>query len=75
MPNLAAFHRMLGSAGLEIVERTPMYFLPTGVAHPRAPLLDLARFPFTAAGREKLIVRWFGVPHAAVRVRPARGAG
>jgi tRNA (mo5U34)-methyltransferase len=70
MPNVAGLHRMVRSAGFEILERTGMYFLPTGAAHPRPPLRKLARYPFTAAGREMLIGSVRGIPHAAVAVRP-----
>jgi tRNA (mo5U34)-methyltransferase len=69
IPNVAGLHRMVESAGFEILERTGVYFLPVGAAHPPTPLRALARFPFSAAGREQLINRWRGIPHAAVRAR------
>jgi tRNA (mo5U34)-methyltransferase len=72
IPNVAGLHRMVESAGFEILERTGVYFLPTGAAHPPTPLRALARFPFSAGGREQLINRWRGIPHAAVRVRALR---
>lgn len=69
-PNAAAFRRMVRSAGFEIVERTGIYFLPTGGAHPRPPLWTGWRELLTAGGREKLIIRVKGIPHTAVRARP-----
>ena len=53
-PNVAAFHRMVESAGFEILERTPIYFLPHGVAHPRrrpAARWPASRSPRPAASR------------------------
>jgi tRNA (mo5U34)-methyltransferase len=73
IPNVAGLQRMVESAGFELLERTGVYFLPTGAAHPPTPLRALARFPFSAAGREQLINRWRGIPHAAVRARPLGG--
>jgi tRNA (mo5U34)-methyltransferase len=70
MPNVAAFHRMVESAGFEIIERSGLYFLPMGAAHPRSTPRELARMALSAGGREKLIVALRGIPHAAVRVRP-----
>jgi tRNA (mo5U34)-methyltransferase len=71
-PNRAGLHRMVESAGWEILERSPMYFMPKGTAHPRPRLsLDVLKAMLTPAGRERLVVRWLGVPHAAVRARPA----
>jgi tRNA (mo5U34)-methyltransferase len=72
MPNVAAFHQMVRSAGFEILERTPLYYLPMGPAHPRAGSRELARFALSASGREKLIGHWRGIPHAAVLARPAQ---
>jgi tRNA (mo5U34)-methyltransferase len=69
-PNVAAFRRMVTSAGFEIVERTGIYMLPTGPAHPRAPWYSGWRNVLTAGGREKLIIRAKGLPHTAVRARP-----
>jgi tRNA (mo5U34)-methyltransferase len=70
-PNLAALHRMVESAGFEILRRTPIYFLPHGAAHPKAPRRAMVRFALTPAGREQLIGVWRGLPHAAVLARPA----
>ena len=70
-PNAACLRRMVRSAGFEIVEQTGIYFLPTGPSHPRPPLRAAWRSLFTAGGRERLVVRLLGVPHTAVRVRPA----
>lgn len=69
-PNRCGLHRMVASAGFEIVERTPMYFVPTGDAHPFPPFWRRWRSLVTAAGREGLIIRLRGLPHAAVRARP-----
>jgi tRNA (mo5U34)-methyltransferase len=70
-PNAAAFRRMVRSAGFEITERTGIYFLPTGAAHPQPPVTRMLRGALTAAGREKLVIRLKGIPHTAVRVRPS----
>jgi len=72
-PNRAALHRMAEAAGWEVLERTPVFFLPLGPAHPRPPLGRRAlRATLSARGRERLLVRLLGVPHAALRVRPLR---
>ncbi len=72
-PNRAGLHRMVQAAGWEIVEATGVYFLPTGPAHPKPPVSRaMARAALTARGRERLLIRFAGVPHAAVRARPAR---
>ena len=71
-PNRAGLHRMVEAAGWEIVEATGVYFMPLGEAHPRAPFdVNVLKAALTPAGREKLLIRYLGVPHAAVRVRPA----
>jgi tRNA (mo5U34)-methyltransferase len=70
-PNRAGFLRMLRSAGWEIQEATGVYYLPTGPAHPQPPVsLEMAKAAFSAHGRERLVVRFVGVPHVAARVRP-----
>ncbi len=71
LPNRAGLHRMVESAGFEIVEATGLYFVPTGPGHGRSRLRDLPALALTAQGREELIVALRGVPHAAVRARPA----
>ena len=69
-PNRAALRRMVEAAGFEVIEATPVYFLPTGPAHPRPKLtLSSLRSLSTPAGREAFLVRFKGVPHAALRVR------
>lgn len=69
-PNAAGFRRMVESAGFEILERTGIYFLPTGTAHPRPPLRTAWRELGSAAGRERVVTRVKGIPHTAVRARP-----
>lgn len=69
-PNRAGLHRMVESAGFTIAERTGVFYLPTGPAHPQAPPSPaMLRHLLTARGRERLLVRFVGVPHAAVRAR------
>ena len=63
LPNRAALHQMVRSAGLDIREASGVYFVPRGAGHPPARLRD-ARRPGDA------IVALRGVPHAAVRARP-----
>ncbi|HEX2087624.1 MAG TPA: methyltransferase domain-containing protein [Solirubrobacteraceae bacterium] len=70
LPNRAALHQMVRSAGFEILEATGVYYVPTGSGHERTRLRDLARGLVTPAGREEAIVALRGVPHAAVRARP-----
>ena len=70
IPNRAAFHQMVRSAGWEILETTGLYILPTGPAHPRTPWKLLPRKLLTAQQREEIIVALKGIPHTAVRVRP-----
>ena len=72
IPNRAGLERMVVSAGFEIVERSGVYVLPLGEAHPRTPLRRLWRSLLTPAGREELVIRFRGLPHAAVRARPRR---
>ena len=70
-PNRAGLLRMLRSAGWEIQEATGVYYLPTGPAHPQPSVsLEMAKAAFSAHGRERLVVRFVGVPHVAARVRP-----
>jgi tRNA (mo5U34)-methyltransferase len=71
-PNAAGFRRMVQSAGFEILERTGIYFLPLGEAHPKPPLHTAWRSLGTARGRERIVTRVKGIPHTAVRVRPLR---
>jgi tRNA (mo5U34)-methyltransferase len=71
-PNRAAFHQMVRSAGFDILETTPIYILPLGSAHPRGKLRNVPRQLRSAHGREELVIGWRGIPHTAVRVRPAR---
>jgi len=71
-PNVAALRRMVACAGFEILEKTGIYFLPLGTAHPRPPLRTAWRSLGNAGDREKLVVRVKGVPHTALRVRPLR---
>jgi hypothetical protein len=63
---------MVTSAGFEILQRTPIYFLPTGAAHPRPPLRTAWRSLASARGRERIVTRVKGIPHTAVRARPLR---
>ena len=70
MPNRAALHRMIESAGFELLERTKMYYVPTGPAHPFPPLRKAWRALASPGGRESLVIRLRGIPHAAVRARP-----
>jgi tRNA (mo5U34)-methyltransferase len=70
-PNAAGLRRMIASAGFEIVERTGIYFLPTGREHPRPALRSALRSLLSAGGREQLVIAAKGIPHAAVRARPA----
>jgi tRNA (mo5U34)-methyltransferase len=74
-PNLAGLRRMVRSAGFQIVERTGIYFIPMGPSHPRGALRDAVRRLARPGGVEELIIRWRGVPHAAVRARPLPAAG
>ena len=69
-PNRAGLHRMVEAAGFEITERTGVFYLPTGPAHTQPPVTtQMLRHALTARGRERLLVRFVGVPHAAVRAR------
>jgi SAM-dependent methyltransferase len=68
-PNIAAVRRMVEAAGFRIVAQTGLYFVPLGAGHPRAPLRGQWREALSPAGRERLIARWCGVPHTAVRAR------
>jgi hypothetical protein len=70
-PNRAALLRMIESAGFTIEEATQIYFVPTGDGHPRPRRRALPRKLGTPQGREELIVALRGVPHVAVRARPA----
>ena len=69
-PNRAALHQMVRSAGFEIVEATGVYFVPTGIAHPRPGIRGLIREAVTPQGREAIVGALRGVPHAAVRATP-----
>ena len=72
-PNRAGLHRMVRAGGWEIEEATGLFFLPLGPAHLRQPVsAAMLRAALSARGRERLLVRFVGVPHAAVRARPTR---
>ena len=49
-PNVAGFRRMVSSAGFEILEKTGIYYLPTGAAHPRPPWRTAWRSALVPAG-------------------------
>ncbi len=72
-PNRAGLHRMVQAAGWTIEQASGVYYLPTGPAHPKPPVsAAMLKAALSARGRERLLIRFFGVPHAAVRARPAR---
>jgi len=71
IPNRAGFHQMIRSAGWEILETTGIYILPTGPNHPRTPLRKLPAKLRNAREREEIIIALKGIPHTAVRARPA----
>ncbi|HYF25054.1 MAG TPA: class I SAM-dependent methyltransferase [Baekduia sp.] len=70
LPNRAGLLRMVESAGFQIDEATSIYYVPTGPAHPPAPLRSIPKGLLTPKGREQLIMHWRGLPHVAVRARP-----
>jgi tRNA (mo5U34)-methyltransferase len=72
-PNVAAFHRMLSSAGFHVVRRSRPYFIPVAARETFPPLRAALRNLWTAPGREGLIVRALGVPHVAARAIPVAG--
>jgi tRNA (mo5U34)-methyltransferase len=69
-PNVAAFHRMLTSAGFAIARRSRPYFIPLGAEHGVPPWRHALTSLRTAAGREGLLVRALGVPHVAAAAVP-----
>ncbi len=70
LPNRAGLHRIVESAGFDVVEATGLYFVPTGPGHAPVRRRDLPARLRTARGREEVVVALRGVPHAAVRARP-----
>ena len=48
-----------------------MYFMPLGAGHPRPAAREPVSDAVTPAGRERLVARWRGVPHTALRAVPA----
>ena len=72
-PNVATVRRMVRAAGFRAVAATGLYFVPLGPAHPRPPLREGWREARTPAGRERLVARWLGVPHTALRAVPSGG--
>jgi hypothetical protein len=71
-PNRAGRRRMVEAAGWEVVESTGVCSMPTGPAHPKPPVDGATlRAGLTPRGRERPLIRFLGVPHAALRVRPA----
>jgi tRNA (mo5U34)-methyltransferase len=70
-PNVATVRRMVRAAGFEVVAGTGLYFVPLGPGHPRPALSEHLRDARTPAGRERLVARWLGVPHTAVRAIPS----
>jgi hypothetical protein len=68
--NVAAFHRLLTSAGFAIARRSRPYFIPLGSEHRVPPWRHALGSIRTAAGREGLVVRTLGVPHVAAAAVP-----
>ena len=67
-PNVAGLRQMVRSAGWEIVQRTGVFLVRTGEAHPRPPLREIVGSLGNAGDRERAIVRLTGgLPHTAVR--------
>ena len=64
-PNIAALRRMIRSAGWEIVERSPIVYVPYGPGHRPASVIRTARF-----GANALVARLKGFPHVGFRLEP-----
>jgi tRNA (mo5U34)-methyltransferase len=71
IPNVPALHQMVRSAGFDVLEATSLYFIPLGAAHPKQSWRAIPGQLRTALGRAELVTGFKGLPHAAVRVRPA----
>jgi tRNA (mo5U34)-methyltransferase len=70
-PNRAALYRMIDSAGWEIVEHTPILYVPIGSRFINLKARDVLR-----AGVDGVVSVLKGAPHIAVRARPlGTGAG
>lgn len=67
-PNIAAFDRMVRSAGLEPVGKPHRLYLPPGAGQRVSPV-RLTRLRSRAA-REAAVSRWKGDPHCALLTRP-----
>jgi len=64
-PNLAALKRMIESAGWEVIERTPMLFVPSGAGFRTLTLKGVLR-----SGPNAMVAALKGFPHVGWRVRP-----
>jgi tRNA (mo5U34)-methyltransferase len=64
-PNAAALRRMIESAGFEIIERSPILFVPAGEGFRKVTLAGVLR-----AGPNAVVGALKGFPHIGWRVRP-----
>jgi tRNA (mo5U34)-methyltransferase len=70
-PNVAGIRRMLSSTGFAVVDRPRRFYMPRGGGHQMLPLHP--KRLMTRNGREDLVTRWRGDPHAALLASPVPG--
>lgn len=68
MPNLTALRRMIESAGWEVIDRSPIVFVPAGRGFRTLRARDVLR-----SGPNAVLGALKGFPHLAWRVRPVAG--
>jgi hypothetical protein len=67
-PNVAALRRMVEDAGFEVAQAPVQVYMPPGKGQPLPHLTP--RHLLSASGRELLVLKRRGDPHAAVTGRP-----
>lgn len=66
--NAPGLRRMVEAAGFHVDRRPRVVRVATGAVHPRPAIREC--LPFSQEGRNKLAVRFWGIPHATLLARP-----
>lgn len=67
-PNIAGLARMVEAGGFQVVGSARRIFMPPGPGQPLPPMK--ARMLASRLGRETIVLKWRGDPHAVLRARP-----
>lgn len=67
-PNVAGLVRMVEAGGFQVVGGARRIFMPPGAGQPLPPMSP--RMLASRGGREMIVLKWRGDPHAVLRARP-----